>query len=426
MAAPIPGVMYQRAYPDKSWYARGRAPLLDEPDPSSIYRPIAFSTIAEAVAALGAPANANYVEWNPSWTHLQQAGAALGSNDILALRPRYDASGQIVPYLIDTSNGFMAAGVKEVDGVGADGKKNGSRIPIVSRNNLWFAMARMPRGIIGLGPDVVIAPSVSAWSRQAQPILQNQTAGNQTMLRYMLDGTTAEMYGVQEKLIECEHADSFFGNFTLRGRDFGGVAYNGIVTAPPAGGKTRVARVFFDGCWRGHAGVPNGETGGLALLRAQYAIESCDFHSVGGPSPIMWNRTAGGTVTHVRHDKPNFGMLTYWKCGGVNTLVDVLMDAGQIGFNLEENLAGFTLNMTGGRIMLDHPTRTSMFHLNINPSGGSIKVALKGVQISGNAYTPGTVSAHVYSTAGVQKRSDITSDTLPLSYLAGAGSTSWI
>lgn len=419
MSTPIPGVLYQRTHPNTNWYAAGRAPLLAAPDPSAKYRPVSVSTLAEARALSGAPSNANYVMWNPAWQHIQQAFEALGSNDILVLPERTE------PYLIDSSNGFMAAGVKEVDGVGSDGKKNGSRVPIVSRNNLWFAMARAPRGILGMGPNAIIAPSTSAWRRPAQPILQNQTAGNQTMLRYMLDGSTGEMYGVQEKLIECEHADSFFDNFTLRGRDFGGVGYNGIVNSPPSGGKTHVKRVFFDGCWRGHAGVPNGETGGLALLRAIYDIEACDFHSVGGPSPIMWNRTAGGTVRNVRSDKPNYGMFTYWKCGGVNTLTDVLMDTGQIGFNLEENLAGFELNMTGGRMMLDWPSN-NRFHLNINPSGGSIKVRLQGVQVSGNGYTPGTVSAHVYSTAGVQKRSDITSDGLPVAYLSGTAAPGWI
>lgn len=420
MADPIAGVIYQRVHPSTTWFAKGRPSIADEPPAGSIYQPVSVASLDAARTLTGAPTGANYVVWKSEWTHLQQAFAALGSNDILVLPERPE------PYLIDSQYGFMAAGVKEVDGVGADGKKNGTRVPIVSRNNLWFAMSRAPRGIIGLGPGAVIQPSNSGYTRQAQPILQDQVAGNQTMLRYMLDGTTGEMYGVQEKLIECEHPDSFFGNFTLRGRDFGGVAYNGIVAAPPSGGKTKVARVNFDGCWRGHAGVPNGETAGLAVTRASYVIESCDFHSTGGPSPIMWNRTAGGTVTHVRQDKPNYGMFTYWRCGGVNTLTDVLMDTGQIGFNLEENLAGFTLNMNGGRMMLDYPQSNRRFHLNINPSGGSVKVALKGVQVSGNGYTAGTVSAHVYTTAGVQKRADITSDTLPVAYLAGAGSTSWI
>lgn len=421
MSTPIPGVLYQREHPNKNWYAKGRPPLLDAPDPSAAYRPVSVSSLAEARALAGAPSNANYVIWNNAWTHLQQAFEALGSNDILVL-PERDA-----PYPIDSSNGFMAAGVKEVDGIGTDGKKNGSRVPIVSRNGLWFAMARAPRGILGMGPRAVIEPTDSGYKRQAQPILQNQTAGNQTMLRYMLDGSTAEMYGVQEKLIECEHADQYFANFTLRGRDFGGVAYNGIVSTPPVGGKRLVTRIHFDKCWRGHAGVPNGETGGLALTRGTYAVTNCDLVSgLLGPSPIMWNRTEGGTMRDVRADKPNFGMFTYWKCGGVNTLADVLMDTGQIGFNLEENLAGFELHMSGGRMALNWPQSNNRFHLNINPSGGSIKVALKGVQVSGNGYTPGTVSAHVYSTAGVQKKTDITSDTLPVAYLSGTAAAGWI
>lgn len=382
-------------------------------------RPVKYTTTAAARSALGAPATANYVTWNPAWTDLQQAFTNLTSNDILVLPERPE------PYVIDSSSGFMAAGVREVDGVGSNGLKDGSRTPITSRNNLWFAMSRAPRGILGLGPGVIIEPSNSGYTRGPQPVLQDQASGNRTQLRYMLDGTTAELVGVQEKLIECEHPDSFFANFELRGRSFGGVAYNGIVCAPPTGGKTTVKRVHFNGCWRGHAGVPNGETGGLALLRASYAIENCDFTSTGGPSPIMWNRTAGGTVKTVRSSKPNQGMWTYWRCGGVNTLEDVRMACAQIGFNLEENLAGFELNWTRGAMTLDWPS-SNRFQLNINPSGGSVKVNLQDVTFSGNAYTAGTLSSHVYTTAGVQKRSDITCNTMPISYLNGTAGAGWI
>lgn len=398
-----------------SSYVNLRTGATVNPVADANFRPKSYASIAAARADLGVPSGTD-ITWNPSWTNLQQGLATLGADEFLWLPERFDGFGQPIPYVIDSSNGFMAAGVKEVDGVGANGQKDGSRVPIVSRNNLWFAMARAPRGIIGLGPGAVIEPSDSGYTRGPQPILQDQAAGNQFQLRYMIDGTTAEIVGVQEKLIECEHADSFFGNFELRGRDFGGVAYNGIAAAPPTGGKSTVKRVNFNGSWRGHAGVPNGETGGLTFLRAVYAVENCDFKSVGGPSPIMWNRTAGGSVKMIRSSKPNQGMWTYWRCGGVNTLEDVYMTCAQIGFNLEENNAGFTLNWTRGFMTLDWPSG-NRFHLNINPSGGSVKVNFQDIAVSGNGYTPNTLSSHVYTTAGVQKRSDIVCNTIPISFL---------
>src|SRR5690606_26850388 len=130
----------------------------------------------------------------------------LGENDILVLPEREE------PYWINSSNGFMAAGVKEVDGVGSNGLKDGSRIPIVSNERLWFEMCRARRGILGLGPGAVIEPTNSGYSRGPQPILQNQTSGNQFMNRYMLDGSVGLINGVQEKLIGCESASPFFAN----------------------------------------------------------------------------------------------------------------------------------------------------------------------------------------------------------------------
>lgn len=389
-------------------------PPVDLSTTDAVFRPQRFASLAEARTALGAPAGANYVMWTFGNADLETVFATqLSDNDILVLPERDD------PYLIDSSNGFMAGGVAEVDGVGANGLKNGSRYPIVSNSRNWFSMARARRGIIGLGPNVVIQPSVSSWTQGRWPVLQNEPAGQQFQKRYMADGSSADMVGAQCKLIDCESANPFFANFTLRGRDFGGVQYNGLVMT----GSTfkTVKRIYFDGCWRGNEGVPNGETGGLSLGQGTYLIEHCDFASNAGPSPIMWNRTQGGTTRHVRSSRPNYGMFTFWRAGKTNVFENVWLDCNRTAMNLEENDGDFALAWTGGKMLLDSPS--SKFHFAINPSGGSIKISLTDVECSPNGWTPDTVSVNVYTTAGVQRRSDVTSNGLPVAYLPAAN---WI
>lgn len=378
------------------------------------FRPVRYESLAAARAALDAPANANYVMWTFGNTDLETVFANhLSENDILVLPERDD------PYLIDSSNGFMAGGVAEVDGVGPNGLKDGSRYPIVSNPRNWFSMCRTRRGIIGLGPDVVIQPSASAWTQGPQPVLQNEPPGQQFQKRYMTDGSSADMVGAQSKLIACESANPFFANFTMRSRDFGGVAYSGLAIA--GGTLKTVKRIYFDSCWRGHEGVPNGETGGLAFNQGTYLVEHCDFTSTSGPSPIMWNRTQGGTVRYARSTRPNYGMWTFWRCGKLNTFENVWMDCNRTGMNLEENDGDFELDWTTGKIMLDSPS--NKFHFGINPSGGSIKIRLYDVECSTNGWTPNAVCMNVYSTPGVQRRTHVSSDGLPISYLP---SVNWI
>lgn len=356
------------------------------------FRPVRYANLEEARSALGAPTDANYVQWQPEWTHLEQAFAAMSDNDILVLPERAQ------PYLIDSSKGFMASGVREVSG------PNGTRTPVVSNSRLWFAMSRARRGILGLGPGVVIAPSASSWTAPAQP---------KPLIAYYTNGTTGELVGANNKLIEAAHANPFFANFEIQGRDFGGVAYSGLYT--DGVGRT-VKNIFFNGCWRGFAGVPNGETGGLAMVKGTYTLDNLGFKSVDGPSPIMWNRTTGGTASNIMADKPNYGMITFWRCGGTNVFKNVTVYNSKLGINLEEELAGFALDWIGGGMFVD--SDTAAFHLNMNPSGGSQKISLRGVKISG-AYQgqAGKLMAHVYSTAGKQKRSDVTWDGGEIAYL---------
>ncbi len=370
-------------------------------DPDAIYKPISYSSLTEARAALGAPADANYVMWNHDGQHLEQVFASLGANDILVLPERAQ------PYPLDSSNGFMASGVKEITG------PNDTRTPIVSNGRLWFAMARARRGIIGLGPNAVIEPTNSGWTAPAQPkpLYWYDTSGVQR----------AELVGAQNKLIEAAHNQPFFGNFTLKGRDFGGVAYSGLST--PSGSTSVTKRIHFNESWRGFAGIPNGETGGLTFLSSDYTIENCLFnpHPTWGPSPIMWNRTTGGVMRNIKVTQHSIGMITFWRCFGVNIFENVFTEGHKIGINLEEEEAGFELEWTGGAMhLLDGQAG---FHLNINPSGGSQKITLTNVDISLNGYTAGALSAHVYGTSGVQKRSDVTWNGGTISYLPGSN---WI
>jgi hypothetical protein len=129
----------------------------------------------------------------------------------------------------------------------------------------------------------------------------------------------------------------------------------------------------------------------------------------------MWNRTEGGSVTDVKVEKHNVGMITFWRSGGVNVFTNVHTRGNKIGINLEENLGDFELHWDGGSMILDDDI--DAFHLNLNPSDGSMRLDLRNMDISLNGYTPGMLNAHVYTTGGVQKRSDVTWDDGEISYL---------
>lgn len=392
--------------------------------PDALYRPTSYASLAEARTALGAPTDANYVMWNNAWTHIEQAFAALSPNDILVLPEREE------PYLIDSSNGFMAAGVVEVDGTGPDGLKDGSRVPIVSNPRLWFEMSRARRGVLGLGQGAVIEPSNSGWTAPPQPIMEDEPVGQQFQKAYFSNGTSQNLVGAQTALMGYESANPFFANFTIKGRTFGGIAYSGIKSSGGTGSMTTVKRIHFDKCWRSHAGVPNGETGALTLNRGMYDIANCELtpptDSVSGGSCIMWNNNTGGSVRHVRAGQTNLpsnlgGMWTFWRCGGVNVFEDVHIHARQSGMNIEENLSGFELDWTGGSFTVNYPG--NRFHFVGNPTGGAPKVNLTDVDISPNGFTPGSLVYNVYSTPGVAKRSWITCNNKPV---ACVPSSNWI
>lgn len=386
--------------------------------PSPLYTPISYPDLATAIDALDAPADANYVYWPNGATSMETVMASLSANDILVLPEREE------PYLIDSSNGFMASGVSGVDGTGPDGLKDGSIVPIVSNPRLWFEMTRVRRGIIGLGPGAVILPSNSGWTAPRQPILPNEPEGQKFQRLYFTAGGTQNISGTQETLIGYSHSSPFFANFTIRGRDFGGVAYNSIKRTGGTGTMATLKRIHFDQSWRSHAGVPNGEAGAMTFHGGQYLVENCDLvmpsEGYTGGSPMMWNNNTGGTVRHVRSSGTKGGMWTFWRSSGVNVFENVSLLAAQTGMNLEENLSGFELDWTGGSMEVGLGFAGNKFHFGINPSGGPPRISLSDVTISTNAYTAGALTLNIYTTYGVAKRSWVTCNTYPVSCVPGA------
>lgn len=395
MSGPIPGVRYAYDAVNARWVASGRESLPAAPIIDNDFLPVRFTSVAQARAALGVPADANVVLADVNETRmLEEIFMGLGANDILALPERYDAFGIPRPWYIDSADGFRAAGVASISAPG------GGVTPVVSTYKgqaarTWFSMARGRRGLIGLGPDVIVAPSPSSFSWPAQPYPQTVT---------YTSGTTGQLVGSQNSLLEFAHASPFIGNLTFRSRDLGGVSYS-TVRASTA------VRVNFDGSWRGFSGIPNGETGGLLIGNGAYRIENCTLTPNGGPSPIMWNRVTGGVVRNVTCGRPNHGMFTFWRCDGTNTFENVYMDANGQVLNLEEGGANFVINWTGGRMATQ-----GLYHIIGESSGGSKKLNFFNVEFVGGGVA-GALCTHfyTYTATSVQKRSDITRNNGPVS-----------
>lgn len=388
--------------------------------------PISYPDLATARASLKTPANANYVVWNPAWPvnrDLEDVFATeLGINDILVLPERAQ------PYVIDSSEGFRAAGVASVTG------RNG-QLPIVNRyKNIrgartWFAMARARRGILGLGPNAVIEMSQSSWTqeRQIQDKDSVQSDGWVSPGRYWINTSGVqqnELIGCQEKVIECEADSGYFGNFSLRSRDLGGVAYSGIVATK---GSPIFERLNITAGWRGFSGIPNGEAGGVCSGGSgYYTISKCILgtrDSSGtrvGTSPIMINSSQGGGLIEDTDASETFaGMLTIWNSSGKHTLrnVNTRFNSGP-GINLEKLQAGFELEWIGGSNWSDYyggggktPKPADQgdkgrLHMGIYAEGGSAKITFRGVDFD-TGPTPGAVNIQSYG-ATKQKLADIT------------------
>lgn len=382
-------------------------------DPQAGMKPRSYATKEEAIAGLGLPTDANYVLWDNTWpNNLETVFATkLRDNDVLVLPERAE------PYYIDSSKGFLAAGVKDMEYISdADFATRGYTEKVVSglapvdssSNRLWFSMARARRGVLGLGPGAVIKPSNSGYKGQRQP-------KNNMIITYT-NGTKGTMVGVQQKLLEAANSNAIFANFKLEGQDLGTIAYSAIGLAK---GTTVIRRLWVDRAWNGFAGIPNGESGGLSL-GVGYDIDGVllSTDEAFSSSPIMFNRSTGGKMKNVFVGQHRIGMVTQWRSTGTHVWENVTTNGGTVGLNLEEEGAGFVLRWTGGA--LNCSSQGQAKHLNINPSGGSQVVTLTDVAISGyyGAETnKGKIMGHVYGTANTQRKADVTWNKGEIMYL---------
>lgn len=400
---------------DNSASASRAAKFMQTTQASSDKGPQSYGSLASARAALNAPADANYVMWNPAWPtdrDLEDVFATeLGANDILVLPERTQ------PYVIDSSEGFRAAGVSAVTG------ENDKKLPVASRYKnqrnarTWFAMARAQRGILGLGPRAVIEISQSSWRQEAQVEDKGSVRpdGSVSPGRWWINTSgvrQSELVGSQEKVLEAASANSYFGNFTMKGRDLGGIAYSAISVG---GTRATLEHLDLSGAWRGFSGVPNGETGAIGVNRATYLIDSVILGTRDtsgkrvGSSPIMINSSPGGTIQNTDPGQSVAGMMTIWNSSGKHYLknVNARFNYGP-GLNLEKLQAGFELEWTGGSIWSDYYGRggktagkpsdqgdKGRMHFGIYAEGGSAKITLRDVDLD-TGPTAGALNVQSY------------------------------
>lgn len=369
---------------------------LVEPEPEADFGPTrSFPATEQGVAAAmefyGIADDINPVIIRATETRpLEQIHAQGGANDVFFFEGREE------PYWYDVSAGPMAPSVASYDGVDANGKIDRvNRVPITNPGKRsWFGFTRTRRGIVGLDPSVVIAPS-GTLVRPPHPVLQEQThltAAERYQYWYGTDGTTRRVInGCPTKLIECETANSVFAGFTLRGPEnhFGGMQYTGLSIM--GDGQHLLKRVRFEDCWHSGEGVPNTESGGVTLSRVDsYVIENCDF-APSGPttSSIMTNNVKdGGALRKTRIPKVTNGMMTHWRASGLHIMEDIDLDGGFRSFNLEELRPGFELQWTGGSLRVDR----GRHHFGINPVAADDKtpapprISLVDVEVSQDAW----------------------------------------
>lgn len=298
-------------------------------------------------------------------------------------------------YPIDSTDGFAAAGVEYITDTSLPVGQQ--RIPIKKTwrgktARTWFAMARMHGGILGLGPKAVVQPTESAFTRPAQGTDKTMTYTNSA-------GVSFKITGNQEKLIDISGKETapYIGNFTLRGRSFGGVAYHG-----PVANNMTVENMDFDSCWRGHGYAPNSETGAFAAGGTSKVRNiTINGKDAGVTSIIMTNNVDNGLLENVMIVNCRGG-ITRWSCSGTDVWRNVNIP-GNCNVNIEANDPGYALDWEGGTI------GGTNFSLNVRSPYDSAKIKLKDVKLVGLAQTLiANVWAATSDTTRKQKASDIT------------------
>lgn len=266
-------------------------------------------SISDASSLAHIPRDARLVKWHwarSSGMKLEEAALTLKPGEILVL-PEDEQ-----PYEVDSSKGFKTDG------------------------HCWHSMCKVGRGIVGLGPGAVIQPSASSY-REGR-----QRSGP-----------------VQNKVIDTSTPNAYFGNFTMRGRDFGGVAYHALYAL---GNDTVFERLHLEGAHRGFADRPPGEAGAISVYKgarpAVYGVEiDCRDPQTGtsvGTSPMMFNRNTDARVQDVYAHHTKIGMPTFWECTNAHVTRLQHTDCGVVG-----DSPGVNMENTKGLFIFDEPT----FHL---------------------------------------------------------------
>lgn len=301
------------------------------PTGTNIYRPI---SITSPLQLPHAPRDANYVMWNfPAGTRLHEAFQRLGPNDILVLPERAQ------PYEIDSSRGFVVDGTR------------------------WNEMARAKRGLVGLGPGVIIQPSASSFSLPRS----TSTAGNyNVMLKSVTNG-------------------GYFGNFEMRGRTFGQAAYDAL---QHEGSNSVWERIYFNGAHRGWRNFPPGETGAVSGYKGSnqqvYNVEvDCRDPATGArvaTSPFMFNAQSNVRVDDFYGHHAYAGMPTFWKVTNITT--NRLRaeyngtGGGELsGQGINHEIVAGTVTHNDPRLILGHTStggRNTGYHIAVGDHAGAM------------------------------------------------------
>lgn len=313
----------------------------------------------------GAPA---YVQWpsdKPLDWDIESQHRTMQAGQYLVLPERSTT------YKLDMSDGFAAADVYYITDTSLPA--GAQEVPI-SRTwrgknaRTWFSASRTHAGIIGLGPNAKIEPvaMTKPFSRPPQ--------GSDKTMTYTGKYGTSKITGNQEKLIDQggSEKDGYFGNFTLLGGDFGGVAYHGFVASSGA----VVENFRGDRCWRGHGYAPNSETGAFAVgghsIVRNVTLVATD---IGRTSLIMSNRVIDGVVENFRVIDPKGG-ITRWSCEGADEWTNVYIPEGA-NINVEANRPGYKLIWRGGSIAGVN------YHINLRSPYASAIIELHDVELVG-------------------------------------------
>lgn len=318
---------------------------------ANVYRPYKINSPLELPHA---PRDANYVMWNfPAGTMLHQAFQTLGPNDILVLPER------AAPYEIDSSRGFIS---------------DGTRI---------YSMAAAKRGVVGLGPGVVIQPSASSFT---MPTRSTSTEGNQNNILM----TTAD--------------NSYFGNFEMRGRTFGQAAYDATWQL---GNNSIWERLYFNGAHRGWSGIPPGETGAVTGYRGTnqqvYNVEvDCRDPATGvrvGTSPVMFNAQSNVRMDDVYLHHAYTGMPTFWRVTNVTTnrmRSEFNGSGSKTGYGANHESVSGTVTHNNPTFIIDLPNNPDSHHLVLGTDDTNAVYNINNPTIDTGHFGPGVFDVMIY------------------------------